>query len=238
MRRFFAPPENRNGKKIILGREQSRHAYSVLRLHSGDQIIVFDGCGREFLCAIQENFKANLSIEIIKEIETKSRESDLEITLAAALLKGDKFALVIQKSVELGVAKLIPIVTRHCEVKAKSAEKKRERLENIAIEASKQCGRAKLMRIAKVRKFEDFVRSNCKDGYLFSEKKGESFSIVKADKRITAVIGPEGGWDDPEIDLAQRHNFRIITLGERILRAETATISIVSILQNRFGDLS
>ena len=239
MRRFYAPPENFVDQQIILDSEQSRHLRSVLRLQTGDEVKVFDGAGNEFLCLVQEikSGKQSSVLRILSEINATSPESDLDLTLAVALLKSDKFDLILQKAVELGVSNFIPLITRRCDVKPKNFERKLERFERIIIEASKQCGRAKLMKISETIDFEELIETAEGAKILFAERSGVKFSEIKADKKITAVIGPEGGWEDSEIDFAKQNDFQIITLGGRILRAETAAISITSLLQHNFGDL-
>lgn len=239
MRRFYASPENFNDHQIILDLEQSRHLNSVLRLQNGDEIRVFDGTGNEFFCIVQEtgNRKQGVVLRILRKILPSAPESDLDLTLAVAVLKGEKFDLVIQKAVELGVTNFVPIITKRCDVKPKNFDKKIERWEKIVIESSKQCGRAKLMKISELLEFQDFIEMPEGAKILFAERTGQSFSTIKSDKKITAVIGSEGGWDDLEIDSARQKGFQIITLGGRILRAETAAISIASLLQHNFGDL-
>ncbi len=237
MRRFYASPENFNDQQVFLDMEQSRHLSSVLRLTEGNKIRVFDGLGNEFSCEIEKIEKKKTSLKIIEKISPSAPESGLDLTLAVAVLKGEKFDLVIQKAVELGVANFVPLVTKRCDVKIKDSTKKIERWEKIVIESSKQCGRAKLMQISELIEFQDFIEMPEGAKILFAERNGESFSEIKADKKITAVIGSEGGWEDSEIVSAEKKGFQIITLGGRILRSETAAISITGILQHNFGDL-
>lgn len=217
--------------------EQSRHLSSVLRLTEGDKIQVFDGLGNEFSCEIERIEKKKTTLKIIEKISPAAPESGLNLTLAVAVLKGEKFDLVIQKAVELGVTRFLPIVTKRCDVKPKNFDKKLERWEKIVIESSKQCGRARLMQISELVDFEEFIEISEGAKILFAERKGQSFSTIKPDKKITAVIGSEGGWEDSEIDSARQNGFQIITLGGRILRAETAAISIAALVQHNFGDL-
>jgi 16S rRNA (uracil1498-N3)-methyltransferase len=248
-RRFYAPPENfqaAGGGKIILDFEQTKHLRDVLRLRKGENINIFDGEGKEFSCAIEEIGKRETTLKIISEETPGSPESSLNLTVALALLKGEKFDLVVQKAVELGVARFVPLQTTRADVKIKDAretEKKSERWRKIIIEASKQCGRAKLMQIETPQNFREFIKksaesdSNNANLVLFSERGGESFSTLASQNKFVAVVGSEGGWEDSEIEFARRNGFQIITLGGRILRAETAAISIAAILQNNFGDL-
>jgi len=237
MRRFYAPRENFTTGKITLNLEETRHLRDVLRLRAGEKVQVFDGAGKEFLCEIESVSKKETSLQIIEEIAPAAPESDLDLTLAVALLKGEKFDLVVQKSVELGITELVPLNTKRADVKLKDADKKQERWQKIALEACKQSGRAKLIKIAAPVDFDNFVKTAEGTRILFSERGGESFAGVKAGKKITALVGSEGGWEDSEIDLAAAGDFQIITLAGRILRAETAAIAISAILQNNFGDL-
>lgn len=250
MRRFYAPPAAIENRRVRLDAGETRHLRDVLRLAAGTEVRVFDGKGKEYLCRIEKIDRRETVLEIGGEIAPAATESGLELTLAVALIKGDRFELVIQKAVELGVAGFCPLTTARSEVKLKNARKKLERWQKIAIEATKQCGRAKLMRIAAPQPFEDFVAvagqasrqpSPSEDGeelLFFAERSGKGFATIRPAQKITAVAGSEGGWEDAEIELAARQNFRIITFGGRILRAETAAISIAAILQHRFGDLN
>jgi 16S rRNA (uracil1498-N3)-methyltransferase len=237
MRRFYAPKKSFHNDGIKLDVDETRHIRNVLRLSVGVQIQVFDGLGNEFLCEIESIEKKQTLLKIIKKILPVSPESDLDLSMAVSILKGDKFDLVIQKSVELGVSKFIPIITKRCDVKLRNADKKIERWQKIIIEASKQCGRSKSMQIVEPVEFEHFIENMKDTTILFSERNGEKFSVIKPNKKLTAVIGSEGGWEDSEIEFAKKNGVQIITLGGRILRAETAAISIASILQYQFGDL-
>lgn len=208
----------------------------VLRLRAGDEVRVFDGEGREFACRIGSIGKRDVVLAVIEEVEPASPESRLDLTLAAAILKGEKFELVVQKAVELGVNRLIPLQTVRCDVKPDNAEKRLERWRKIALEAAKQSGRARLMEIGKIVGLESVLASE--ECVLFSERDGGSFSSFGEGKKITAIVGPEGGWDDSELILAGNRGCKIVTLGGRIMRAETAAISITAILQHRFGDIN
>lgn len=237
MRRFYAPKENFGKGEIILSLDETRHLRDVLRLREGEKVNVFDGAGKEFLCGIETISKKETSLKIIRETAPSSPESHLDLTLAVALLKGEKFDLVIQKAVELGVCKLVPLNTKRADVRLKDADKKQERWQKIALEACKQSGRAQLMQIELPVDFEKFIKTAEGAGILFAERSGASFSAIKADKKITALVGSEGGWEDSEIEFAASNGFQIVTLAGRILRAETAAIAIAAVLQNNFGDL-
>ena len=240
MRRFYASPAQFQAGFITLSADETRHLREVLRLREGAGVQVFDGEGREFACLIEKIAKKETSLRIQEEISPTALESGLILTFGIALLKGEKFDLVVQKAVELGVTKLVPLLTKHCDIKirdVKDVEKRLERWRKIALEAAKQSGRARLMRIESPIEFGKFISTAAGAKILFAERGGESFSGIAAGKEITAITGAEGGWEDSEIEEARAENFQIITFGGRILRAETAAIVAAGILQNHFGDL-
>jgi 16S rRNA (uracil1498-N3)-methyltransferase len=240
MRRFFAPRSKFSGHTIVLDGDESRHLRDVLRLKSGDEIHVFDGEGREVSCRIDLIAKNEITLHLNHEVEPTASESPLDLTIAAAVLKGEKFDLVVQKTVELGVTTFVPLLTKRGDVKISNAEKKLDRWRKIALEAAKQSGRARLMEIPGTFDLPTFLDAYKESGYLimFSERGGDNLASVKPAKKITALIGPEGGWDDSEIEAAREKGGSVVTLGGRILRAETAAISIAAILQHRFGDMT
>jgi 16S rRNA (uracil1498-N3)-methyltransferase len=238
MRRFYASIEQFQSPKVSLNHEETRHLRDVLRLKETEKVQVFDGVGREFLCQIQSIGKKETLLEIIEEIAPTAPESKLNLTLGVALLKGEKFDLVVQKAVELGVTTLVPLNTKRSDFKIKDAEKRTERWRKIALEACKQTGRAKLMRIETPVDFNKFIETANGVKILFAERGGTSFSAIEKSEVMTAIVGAEGGWEDSEIASAIENGFQIVTFGGRILRAETAAIAIAAVLQNQFGDLN
>ncbi len=239
IRRFFASPNMIVDGRVVLDTAETRHLRDVLRLSAGDEVALFDGAGNEYSARIGEISKRSTVIEITERIESRFPESKLDLTIAAAMLKSDKFDLVVQKCVELGVRRLVPLATNRTDVKPKAALPRVERWRKIAIEASKQCGRSVVMEIADPFEFAAFCKSDESETKIFfSERGGVSFDRLSGEGRMTAVVGPEGGWDDVEIELARSGEFLIVTLGGRILRAETASIALATILQHRFGDLN
>lgn len=243
MRRFYAPPDSFQNGRVTLDEGETRHLRDVLRLKTGEAVNVFDGIGGEFECRIETITKRSVELAVIRPITPSAPESPLDLTVAATVTPGEKFDLAVQKSVELGVRRLIPIVSMRCEVKQKDAERRVERWRKIAFEASKQCGRAFLMQVDNVLTFDELLLSQPIVGkdvtaIFFSERDGDSFDNIRPAGGITAIYGPKGGWDDKEIAAARACGATAITFGGRILRAETAAIAITGILQHRFGDLN
>lgn len=261
-RRFYAPPEafSPDRRSAKLSAEETRHLGNVLRLKSGDEIFLFDGEGNEFQCQVKTIARDSTEVSVIKQVEAAQPESDLNLTLAVALLKGEKFDLVIQKATELGVRRIMPVITSRADVRIKSgddAERKVMRWGRIALEATKQCGRARLLKIETPAMFSDLVRggtnasedtcapvslSNSDVRMMFAEREGASLAEALGDvnngpESVAALTGPEGGWADDEIEQARAAGWKIVTLGGRILRAETAAIVIATLIQHRFGDL-
>ena len=246
-RRFYAPPNAFAADKVVtLGADESQHLRNVLRLKTGDEVYVFDGAGREFRGEIDSLSRLATNIQITQEVAPAAAESPLQLTMAIALLKGDKFDLVIQKLTELGVNCVVPIMTKRADVRIRNnddAERKLIRWRRIVMEATKQCGRARLMTIASPITFDEFVTGSRAEGerILFAERDGGELRTVIANKmtaaQVTALVGSEGGWTDEELNQARDTGWQIVTWGGRIMRAETAAITCAALLQHRFGDL-
>jgi len=238
-RRFFALPSAFNFSKhvVMLSADEARHLREVLRLKVGDEVQVFDGEGREFQAVVSQARRESAELELRDEIESPKPESPFKLTLALALLKGEKFDLVVQKGTELGVNKFIPLITRYADIRLRDegdAAKRVTRWQRIALEAAKQSGRAFVPEISLPLAFEAALEGT---GVMFSERGGQALESLTGASSITALVGSEGGWSDEEIDTARARDFHIVTLGGRILRAETAAIAVTALLQHRFGDL-
>ena len=242
MHRFYAPPANFNDGVVRLDQEETRHLRDVLRMRGGESVRVFDGTGREFVCEVKQVGRRDSVARIINEVTPAAPESPLELTLAAAILKGDKFDWVVQKAVELGVLRLIPTITARCDVKLKDSSRRLDRWRKIALEASKQCGRARLMQVDEPSGFHEMIDPrngiDVPVSILFSERDGLSLSRVPRAESVMAFTGPEGGWEDSELAAATERGIRVVTFGGRILRAETAAITVSALLQYKFGDLN
>ena len=246
-RRFYASPDAfaSDAASVTLSADEAKHLRNVLRLQPGDEAYVFDGDGHEFRGEIATISRDLAEIRIVQQVAPSAPESNLNLTMAVALLKGEKFDLVVQKLTELGVTSIIPIMTTRADVRIRStedADRKLVRWRRIVMEATKQCGRARLMTIESPVSLDAFItRSGVEDQLrlMLAERGGAPLndSIGNRSQTVSALIGSEGGWTDDEITSARDAGWQIVTLPGRIMRAETAAIACAAILQHRFGDL-
>ena len=253
--RFYAPPGAFSAAHVTLAADEARHLRDVLRLQLGDELYVFDGEGKEFECVVEEAARDSVLLRVVAEVSPARPESPLHLTLAVALLKGEKFDLVVQKATELGVARIVPVITRRADVKLRDehdAAKRVARWQRIALEAAKQSGRARVPVVNGPVTLESLLQNpgvvevaqpafNETLRLMFSERDGAALAAVVRDpyqpQSVIALTGSEGGWTDEEIAEARANEWKIATLGGRILRAETAAIAVTALLQHRFGDL-
>lgn len=240
MSRFFAPPDQFDAEKIRLDENETRHLRDVLRFREGDKVNVFDGEGNEFLTVVEQIAKRETVLSIISAIAPAAPESLLDLTVCASILKGEKSNFAVQKAVELGVNSFVPMITARCDVKPKDSEKRVARWRKIVLEASKQCGRAKLMAVTEVTDLETAFAANQTSNLsmLFTEREGSKFSAASTPASVTAYFGPEGGWDDSELAMAKGVGAQLVTFNGRIMKADTAVLAISAILQHHFGDLN
>jgi 16S rRNA (uracil1498-N3)-methyltransferase len=240
-RRFYAPPNAFKDQTVTLPADEVRHLRDVLRLRAGDEVFVFNGRGQEFRCTVANVTREAAELDITGEVEPAKPESQLQLNLGVALLKGEKFDLVVQKATELGVNQITPLITRYADIHLRDeadAAKRVTRWQRIALEAAKQSGRALVPEVKAPESFNSLVGATKGFHVLFSERDGTGWENLEGQhSRVTALIGSEGGWSDEEIENARARDFHIVTLGGRILRAETAAITVTALLQHRFGDL-
>jgi len=226
------------GNNVIIAGNDYRHIVKVLRFSVNDKIILFDVKGLEYDCVIKEILKKELTLEIINQY-TINRESDLNIILFQAITKGDKMDLIVQKATELGVNSIYPVATERSEVRNTN---KISRWQKIADESIKQCGRTKSPSVNTEIKFNEVFDIPKSDLNLIFYENEKSLKIknLKNNKNINSVsilIGPEGGFSENEVRLAENNDFKSIGVGPRILRSETASIAAITLLQHHFGDI-
>jgi len=240
-RRFYAAPHAFQEQLVTLTADEARHLRDVLRLKIGDEVYVFNGSGQEFRCMVSNLARDAVEVRVESEVKPAKPESQLQLNLCVALLKGEKFDLVVQKATELGVNKVTPLITRYTDIHLRDkadATKRVARWQRIAFEAAKQSGRALVPEVKAPTSFASLLAANRGFGVIFSEYGGAGWeSLDSPPSAITALVGSEGGWSDEELENARARDFHIVTLGGRVLRAETAAIAVTALLQHRFGDL-
>lgn len=244
MHSFYIECPGSVGAIAALPKDEAKHAVKVLRLGKGDEVCAMDGCGGRFRAEIESAQGDSVQVKLLEVLP--DNEAPIEITLFQGLPKADKLDFITQKITELGAARLVPVKMERCVVKldAKDAAKRRERLEKIAHEATKQCGRAAMPEICEAMTWKQAIGEMQKCDLTivpWEEARGVRMKDVLAEKpdvkKIGIVIGPEGGMTAAEIEAMMAAGAKPITLGPRILRAETAAVSSVAMAMTLWGDL-
>ncbi|EGU36125.1 16S ribosomal RNA methyltransferase RsmE [Vibrio ichthyoenteri ATCC 700023] len=225
---------------IALSEDAAGHIGRVLRMKEGQEVLLFDGCGAEFPGVISAVSKKSVEVELTERIE-RSSESPLDLHLGQVVSRGDKMEFTIQKSVELGVNTITPLISERCGVKLdqKRFEKKMEQWQKIAISACEQCGRNTVPEIRPIMKLEDWCAEEY-DGLKLNLHPRAKYSINTLPapvEKVRLLIGPEGGLSSDEIAMTEQYQFEETLLGPRVLRTETAALTAITALQVRFGDL-
>lgn len=244
MHRFYVKDGLNIGRgKIDIKGDEARHIRDVLRLKSGDDVALFDGLGQEFRGRIELITRDSVSVDIVDEIK-RGTESPLEIVLGQGLPKSDKMELIIQKSTELGVSRIVPIITERVIPRSFNPDRL-ERWEKIAVEACKQSGRVRLPVISEPESIHEFLAGTDKTSLRLVPWEGEKVVSLKdtlpsslETGKISFIVGPEGGLSEDEVLLATKSGYIPVSLGKRILRTETVSLTLLSILQFLYGDLS
>ena len=218
------------------------HISRVLRMKNGEKITVCDLGGYDYDCVISSITADEVQFEVLDK-HLSICEPDVSVTLYMAFPKGDKFELIVQKCVELGVDRIVPFISTRCIARPdeKSSAKKIERYNKIAYEAAKQCSRAKIPTIEAFVDFKTAIELSKKDdvSMLFYEKGGEGISeIIKEKPRSVSVfVGSEGGFEESEAEFAKQNGVNLAYLGPRILRCETAAIAATATIMFATGNL-
>jgi 16S rRNA (uracil1498-N3)-methyltransferase len=247
MARFFLPRKQIHDSHGIVEGQELEHLRKVLRLKPGDHITVFDDSGWEHEAVIRSLGGAQGRIEILKSSIEARRESPLQITLAVGLTKGDKLDFVVEKATELGVQTIIPFSSAFSVPKldGRKISARTERWQKIALSATKQCGRTRVPEVEPLCSLQELLaRSQPQAVKLFFWEKAAERSLRQLHDQFPSAqtalltIGPEGGFSPEEAELARRCGFELAHLGRRILRAETAAVTALSLVQFLWGDLA
>ncbi len=238
--RFFINTSLQQQQELYLSKELGHYIARVLRLRIKDKIFLFNNSEHEFTAEITFIERDKVKI-LITEATLINTSSPCEIHLGQVIGKGHKLDLVIQKATELGVTSITPLYSEHGVVKQvlDRSEHKLEHWQQIAINASAQCGRNIIPTIKPANNLTTWLKSVDSTSKIICSTKIDSKPLkeIQLQSPITALIGPEGGFSEQELLLAQQSGFQAISLGPRILRTETAGITIIAVLQAKYGDL-
>jgi 16S rRNA (uracil1498-N3)-methyltransferase len=234
--RFFISPENVTGQYIVVSGEDVRHISTVLRMKVNDELLLCDGKGTEYTVKISAVGRSEIKTEIVGQ--SKKQISRLRITLGQGLPKSDKMDFVVQKATELGVSRIVPLITERTVVKIRDEKKRIARWQKIAREAAMQSNRPDIPAVAPIREFSDFLRTaSAEPGTLLLLPWEEGTASIKnvlhqkpEAQDIVVLIGPEGGFSQAEAAAATKHGFHTVSLGPNILRTETAAVAVLTMI--------
>lgn len=220
----------------------AHHIANVLRMKQGDQVKLFNGSGWFFSATITQSSKKHVSV-VIDSSEKSQSESSLHTHLGQVMSRGDRMDYAIQKSTEMGVNEITPLMSERCELKLKSdrEDKRLAHWQQVAISAAEQCGRAKVPTIHPVSSLENWLAQHSETGLslVFHHRDTQNLAQIQTPpSHVNLLIGPEGGLSETEIEQAKKANFLACTFGPRVMRTETAPVACLSVLQWLWGDFN
>lgn len=237
MNHFFTDAALDGAQSAVITGADHNHIRNVLRMKAGEQLVLTGSEGVPYLCELTDCGRGETAVRIIGP--EASPELALRITLCQALPKGDKMETVVQKAVELGAARIVPVETARCVVRLDDKKKaaRRERWQAIAEAAAKQSGRGVVPEVSPVTGYKQALAEAAGSLILFPYENAEGMAALggclqelRSCGRVTVFIGPEGGFEPPEVDAAAAAGARIVSLGRRILRTETAGAALIAFL--------
>jgi 16S rRNA (uracil1498-N3)-methyltransferase len=237
MSSLFLPPSSFVSSEIIITDEKAHYLTHVLRLKKGQYITLLDGQGRRYHARCVSFSKKEVRVVVVN-VQKIAPHSSLSLTLAQSIVRSSKMDLIIEKATELGVNEIIPLITEHTQIRKTS---KITRWRAIAMSAAQQSSRIFVPEIHAPLHFRDFLCKGYK-GIMFWEKEssGRLKEILKSLRpcaSIAVVTGPEGGFTQAEVEMARAYHFLLASLGSTILKAETAAITALSIIQYELGNI-
>lgn len=247
--RFYAPAADRAGELVALPEEEAAHLTRVLRLRVGADVRVFNGRGQEFDARVESIGKSGVSVLVRAVCDPGAREATVAVTLAQAVLKGDKMDAVVRDAVMMGVAAIQPIVTARTEVALASLRRgdRQGRWHRIAVSSAKQCGRAVVPAIGAPQTFEEMLAALTAvklpgPALMLVEPSAAHRAVALRElhgpppRETTVVVGPEGGWLEDEVERASGV-CRLVSLGSRTLRADAMPLVALAALLTVWQDL-
>jgi 16S rRNA (uracil1498-N3)-methyltransferase len=243
MRRFFVEPGTVQGRQVSLGQELVHRLARVLRMRPGEQFVLFDGSGREWVMELKDVSRRSALATVVGHAEPPP-EPQVSVVLYMCLIKEPRFELVLEKATELGVGAIVPVVAKRSVVRPwKEGGAKQERWWRLVVEATEQCGRARPPDLLAPIPFAQAVRQARGLRLLPWEREAqqglrEALRRWEVDRRqVSVLIGPEGGLEVEEVEMAQEAGFQVVSMGRRILRAETAALAALAVIMYETGEL-
>lgn len=238
--RIYQTQRLAENSRITLEEGAARHVARVLRLGPGAPLRLFDGRGGEYAATIVESDKREVNVAVgnFTEVEV---ESTLSLTLAQGISKGERMDFTIQKAVELGVQRIVPLQTERSVVnlKGERRDKKLEHWRGVIISACEQCGRNTLPELLPMQSLSSWLEKPRQgSGLLLDHRAGSTIDSLSRPDAVTLLIGPEGGLSEGERQQARAAGYTGLRLGPRVLRTETAALTALAALQSRWGDLA
>lgn len=237
--RFYISAPLAANTRLDLPEAPAHHAARVLRLRAGDAVVLFDGRGGEYAATIAAIGKHEVTVEtgVHQAIE---RESPIDVTLVQAISSGDRMDLTIQKAVELGATRIVPVESERCVVRLKGerAEKRVAHWQQVAIGACEQCGRNRVPEIRPIVTLDAWLAvTSAAQRWLLAPGAAKPWrEMPRPERPVEILVGPEGGLTDAEIAAATRAGFQPVRLGPRVLRTETAAPALLAAMQALWGD--
>lgn len=236
--RLYCPDLMPSAVPVALPDAAMRHAVQVLRLKSGAALRVFDGAGAEYDAVLTEVKKRSAMMQIGAQVDAAA-ESPVAITLLQAISRGERMDYALQKAVELGVHRIVPVETARCNVQLSQGRdtKRAAHWQGVMISACEQSGRAVLPKLAPIVSFSDaLAASHATRQIMLDPLATVGWQAIEPATDVAILIGPEGGLDEIEIEAARTAGFIGIRFGPRILRTETATVAALAVVQTLWGD--
>ena len=242
MTRFFISPEELDRDSIVLTGENAQHG-KVLRLKTGEEVLVCDGCGREALCRVEDVLQKEIVLSVLKRQDSQS-EAAVQVSVYMAFPKADKLEHVIQKATELGAYEIVAFPSERCVSRPdeKSLKKKLERWQKIAASAAEQSGRGRIPQVVILPSFAEALKRGTQTDLpmMFYENEQATtlhMALNSGEWKSTALLtGPEGGLEEKEVKQAMEAGWKVCTLGKRILRCETAPLCALSAVMYAAGE--
>ena len=231
--RIYCGQNLETGKVLTLLQDSSKHLAQVLRKKEGSLIELFDGKGSSYTAEIISSQKKRVKVKLVEEPVFQDRKG-IKISLGQSLIKTEPFSFSIQKATELGVTSISPLYTERTVIKLKSnsTKSRKARWQSIATHACQQCGENWLPEINEIQPLEDWTQAvNAKHKIVLYPGAETKLSSLTFDDSVAIAVGPEGDFTDSEIKLLTKKDFLPVKLGERVLRADTAVISVVSAIR-------